>query len=114
MLGQAQVLQEGVSHTRHQHVPVQPCPGTPLDVAETEFLLELLMGLLADPAWSCVALVESGLADGLPLELSGADEAQRRVAPEWIVEPVDVAGQGLARLGPGLKHGAPHEDASET
>ena len=49
MLGQAQVLQEGISDARHQGVPVQPCPGTPLEVAETKFLLELLMRLLADP-----------------------------------------------------------------
>ena len=50
MLGQAQVLQEGKSNARHQRVPVQPCPGAPLEVAETELLLELLVGLLADPA----------------------------------------------------------------
>ena len=50
MLGKAQVLQEGIGDARHKSVPVQPCPGTPFKVAETEFLLELLMGLLADPA----------------------------------------------------------------
>ena len=44
MLGQAQVLQEGIGDARHQGVPVQPCPRAPLEVAETEFLLELLMG----------------------------------------------------------------------
>ncbi len=35
MLGQAQVLQEGVSDARHQRVPVQSCPGAPLEVTET-------------------------------------------------------------------------------
>src|SRR5918993_3150297 len=59
--------------------------------------------------WTCFGLVESGLAGGLPLELGGADEAQRRVAPERIVEAVDVTGQGVVRLGPCLEHGAPHE-----
>ena len=51
------------------------------------------------------------MAGGSPLELSGADEAQRRVAPGRIVEAVDVAGQGVARLGPGQEHGAPDEFA---
>jgi hypothetical protein len=51
------------------------------------------------PGWTCLALVESGLAGGVPFELGGADEAQRRVAPGRIVEAVDVAGQGLSRLG---------------
>ena len=50
MLGQAQVLQEGIGNARHQRVSVQSCPGAPLEVAEAEFSLELLMGLLADPA----------------------------------------------------------------
>ena len=53
--------------------------------------------------------MESGLAGGALLELGGADEAQRRVAPERIVEAVDVAGQSVARLGPGLEDGAPHQ-----
>jgi len=34
--------------------------------------------------------VESGLAGGAPLELGGADEVQRRVAPDGVVEAVDV------------------------
>jgi uncharacterized protein DUF1194 len=59
--------------------------------------------------WTCLRLVESGLASGLPFELGGAEEAQRRVAPERIVEAVDVAGQGVARLGPGPEHGAPDQ-----
>jgi hypothetical protein len=41
--------------------------------------------------WTCCGLVESGLTGRLPFELGGADEAQRRVAPNGIVEAVDVA-----------------------
>src|SRR4051794_6325893 len=47
---QAPVLQVGESNTGHQRVPMQAGPGPPLEVAEAEFLLELLMHLLAGPA----------------------------------------------------------------
>ena len=50
MLGEAQVLQIGKSDAGHQRVSMQPCPGTPFEVAEAEFLFQLLMPLLADPA----------------------------------------------------------------
>ena len=43
-------LQEGVGDHRHQRVPVQAGPGSALEVVEAEFLLQLLMRLLADPA----------------------------------------------------------------
>ena len=49
-LGEASVLQEREGDQRHQGVPVQACPGTALEVVETKFLLQLLMGLLADPS----------------------------------------------------------------
>ena len=42
-------LEEGVSDHGHQGVSVQPGPGSALEVVEAEFLLELLMRLLADP-----------------------------------------------------------------
>src|SRR5215207_1645017 len=58
--------------------------------------------------WTCFDFVESGLLGG-PLELGGADEVQRRVAPDRIVEAIDVTGQGLARLGPCLERRAPDE-----
>jgi hypothetical protein len=48
--GEALVLQVGEGHAGHQGVPVQAGPGPALEVAETEFLLQLLMCLLADPA----------------------------------------------------------------
>src|ERR1700759_4642039 len=47
---QAPVLQIGKGDAGHQRVPVQPGPGAALEVAEPEFLLELLMHLLARPA----------------------------------------------------------------
>lgn len=43
-------MQEGVGDHRHQGVPVKTGPGSSLEVVQTEFFLELLMGLLADPA----------------------------------------------------------------
>ena len=48
--GEAEVLQVGESHAGHQRVAVQACPGPALEVAEAEFLLQLLMRLFADPA----------------------------------------------------------------
>src|SRR3954470_13366652 len=47
---QAPVLQVGEGDAGHQRVPVQACPGPALEVAEAEFLLQLLMCLLAGPA----------------------------------------------------------------
>src|SRR3712207_4496994 len=44
--GEAEVLQVGEGDAAHQRVPVQPGPGAPLEVAEAEFLLELLVRLL--------------------------------------------------------------------
>ena len=49
-LGEAAVLQIGKGDAGHQGVSVQPRPGASLEVAETEFLFQLLMRLLADPA----------------------------------------------------------------
>ena len=50
VLGEAQVLQVGAGDARHQRVSMQPGPGASLEMVEAEFLLELLVGLLADPA----------------------------------------------------------------
>ena len=44
---QAPVLQVGEGDAGHQRLPVQACPGPALEVAEAEFLLQLLMCLLA-------------------------------------------------------------------
>ena len=41
--GEAQVLQVREGHAGHQGVPVQAGPGPALEVAETEFLLQLLV-----------------------------------------------------------------------
>src|SRR3954467_5501311 len=46
----ATVLPVGEGHAGHERLPVQARPGPTLEVAETEFLLELLMPLLANPA----------------------------------------------------------------
>src|SRR4028119_369699 len=45
-----QVLQEGEGELAQQGVVVQPAPGTPLEVAEPQLALELLVHLLAHPA----------------------------------------------------------------
>ena len=47
---QAPVLQIGKGDAGHQRVPMQAGPGPAFEVAEPEFLLELLMHLLAGPA----------------------------------------------------------------
>ena len=47
---EAVVLEEGEGEHHHQGVPMKPVPGTALEVVEAEFLLHLLMRLLADPA----------------------------------------------------------------
>ena len=44
------MLQVGSGDARHQRLPMQPDPGAALEVVEAEFLLELLVDLLADPA----------------------------------------------------------------
>ena len=49
-LGEAQMLEVGAGDARRQRVPVQPGPGAALEVVEAEFLLHLLVGLLAYPA----------------------------------------------------------------
>src|SRR3954452_9222555 len=47
---QAPVLQIGKGDAGHQRVPMQAGPGAALEVAEPQFLLELLMYLFAGPA----------------------------------------------------------------
>ena len=47
---EALVLQKRERDQRHQRVSVQPGPGAALEVVEAEFLLELLVRLLAHPA----------------------------------------------------------------
>src|SRR3954471_2022100 len=48
--GEAEVLQPGEGHAVYQRVPMQACPGPALEVAEAEFLFELLVRLFANPA----------------------------------------------------------------
>ncbi len=67
MLGKAQVLQISEGDTGHQRVPVQPGPGAALEVTQPQFLLELLVALLAHPArldrGGSVANVVAGCAE---------------------------------------------------
>ena len=44
------MLQEGVGNHRHEGMAVEAMPGSSFEVIEIEFFLQLLMGLLADPA----------------------------------------------------------------
>src|SRR3954453_4208245 len=46
----AAVVEGGEGDAGHPRVPVQAGPGPALEVAEAEFLLQVLMGLLAGPA----------------------------------------------------------------
>src|SRR6266566_4781069 len=43
------MLEEGVGDHYHQYMTIKTLPRSSLEVVETEFLLELLMGLLANP-----------------------------------------------------------------
>ncbi len=56
--------------------------------------------------WTCLALVESGVVSAAPLELGGADEAERRVTAAGIVEAIDVTGQRDDGFGSRLERGA--------
>jgi hypothetical protein len=47
--GEAAMLEEGVGDHCHERMTMKTGPGSPLEVVETEFFLQLLMGLLADP-----------------------------------------------------------------
>jgi len=47
---QATVLEEGVNNHGHQRIAMQTVPWAALEVVEVEFLLELLLSLLAAPA----------------------------------------------------------------
>jgi len=45
------MLEEGVRDHCHESVPMKALPGSSLEVVEAEFLFQLLVGLLADPAF---------------------------------------------------------------
>ena len=48
--GETSALQVGVGDHRHQGVAMETLPGAALEVIETEFFLELLVSLFANPA----------------------------------------------------------------
>ena len=47
---EAAILEEGISNHCHEGVTVKAVPRSSLEVIETEFFLQLLMGLFANPA----------------------------------------------------------------
>ena len=47
---EAAMLEECVSNHRHQRMTMKAVPRSSLEVIETEFLLQLLVSLLADPS----------------------------------------------------------------
>src|SRR3954454_8965748 len=67
----APVLQIGKGDAGHQGVAMQAGPGPALEVAEPQFLLELLMYLLAGPA-----------------RLDGGDQPAQRGPPRQVAEVV--------------------------
>src|SRR5580765_5067028 len=44
------MLEEGVSNHRHERMTMEALPRPALEVVETEFLFQLLVGLLANPS----------------------------------------------------------------
>ena len=44
------MLEKGVCNHRHQGMPMQPLPGSSLEVIEAQFLFHLLMRLFANPS----------------------------------------------------------------
>src|SRR6195256_6529529 len=44
------MLEESVSNHGHERVAVEALPGSPLEVVETQFFFQLLVGLLANPS----------------------------------------------------------------
>lgn len=67
------------------------------------FPFEVGLGL-APGKWRAFSVLR-----GLPLELTRADEAERRMPADGIVEAVDVSADGGCCLGAALENGAPDE-----
>jgi hypothetical protein len=62
---QLQVLEEGEGELAQECVVVQPAPRAPLEVVEAEFVLHLLVHLLANPAsLIAAARTSSGVSAG--------------------------------------------------
>ena len=47
---EATILKEGEGEHRHERMAMKTLPGSPFEVVEAKFLLQLLMGLLANPS----------------------------------------------------------------
>ena len=107
------MLEEGVSNHRHERMTMEALPRPALEVVETEFLFQLLVGLLANPS----------RLDG---RRQGAQSGLRRQVGEIVLlfprhpmladEPGLVARQMLLTLVPDpLRRsvGNPHADGGE-
>src|SRR3954468_6479840 len=73
---------------------------------------EALGGLAARGALFGLASLQWRAFGGLcgpPFELHRAEEVERGVAPDGVVESLDVTADGVCSLGPGLEDGAPDE-----
>ena len=83
-------------------------PGMIVSDNGTEFTSNAMFAWAQD--WTCPGFVESVFSlRGLPLELKRADEVERRMSPDGIVEAVDVMSDCGDRFGAALEDGAPDE-----
>lgn len=52
---EAAILEQGIGDHRHERMTMEALPASPLEVVETEFFFQLLVGLLANPPRLMVA-----------------------------------------------------------
>jgi hypothetical protein len=65
---------------------------------------------IAEALWTCVTLEESNLVSLPPIFRTWrAAEAQRRMAPDGIVEAINIPADGVFGFGSSLEDGAPDE-----
>ena len=107
------MLEKGVSDHRHERVTMEALPGPALEVVETEFLFQLLVGLLANP--SRLDGCRQGAQSGLRRQVGEIVLLFPR-HPMFADEPSLVARQMLLTLVPDpLRRsvGNPHTDGGE-
>ena len=108
------MLKEGVSDHRHERMTVKALPGSALEVVETEFFFQLLVGLLANP--SCLDGGRQSAQVGLRRQVGEIVFLLSR-HPVFADEPGLVPWQMLLTLVPDpLRRsvGDPHADGGET
>src|SRR5262245_55996661 len=107
------MLEEGVSNHRHERMTVEALPRPTFEVIETEFLFELLVGLLANP--SCLDGRRQGAQTDLRRQVGEIVFLFPR-HPVFTDEPNLVARQMLLTLVPDPLRAAgatPQSDGSE-